>query len=234
MIADRRLLHSLALLSISVALGCAAWICADEVRRPQPMAVMNVVWPVTALYSGPLGLCAYYGFGRAQAESDDTEASSFASVAKATTHCGAGCTLGDLAAETALAAWPAITVLLGTGTLWSDPIFSGWILDFALAYVLGIAFQYFSIKPMHPELPVSRALGRALKADTLSLAAWQLGMYAVMAAAHFWLFPMVLHSPLRAGGAVFWWVMQFAMMAGFATAYPVNRWLVAAGIKEAM
>ncbi len=33
---------------------------------------------------------------------------------------------------------------------------------------------------------------------------------------------------------VFWFMMQIAMLAGFLTAYPVNWWLLRAGIKEKM
>jgi hypothetical protein len=65
-------------------------------------------------------------------------------------------------------------------------IFSAWTLDFVIALVFGILFQSCSIKPMHPELSRSNALKRALEADTLSLIAWQIGMYALMAVAHFW------------------------------------------------
>jgi hypothetical protein len=35
-------------------------------------------------------------------------------------------------------------------------------------------------------------------------------------------------------GPVFWFMMQIAMLAGFATSYPVNAWLLKAGIKESM
>jgi hypothetical protein len=31
-----------------------------------------------------------------------------------------------------------------------------------------------------------------------------------------------------------WFMMQLAMLTGFVTAYPVNRWLIKAGIKESM
>jgi hypothetical protein len=33
---------------------------------------------------------------------------------------------------------------------------------------------------------------------------------------------------------VFWFMMQIAMLVGFLTAYPVNWWLLRAGIKEKM
>jgi hypothetical protein len=32
----------------------------------------------------------------------------------------------------------------------------------------------------------------------------------------------------------FWFAMQLAMLAGFATSYPVNWWLVRKGLKEKM
>ena len=53
---------------ISLALGfVSAGIIAIDIAlgRHQMMAVMNLVWPITALYSGPLGLAAYFFVGRA-------------------------------------------------------------------------------------------------------------------------------------------------------------------------
>lgn len=32
----------------------------------------------------------------------------------------------------------------------------------------------------------------------------------------------------------FWFVMQLAMLGGFATAYPMNAWLIRKGVKERM
>ncbi len=59
-------------------------------------------------------------------------------------------------------------------------------------------------------------------------------MYGFMALAHFWLFGMLLHAPLRPGGIEFWFMMQLAMLCGFLTSYPVNWWLLRAGVKEPM
>ena len=56
----------------------------------------------------------------------------------------------------------------------------------------------------------------------------------VMAIAHFWIFGTLLGVPLKVSSAEFWLMMQIAMLAGFATAYPVNWWLIRVGIKEAM
>jgi hypothetical protein len=42
--------------SIRIAFACAAVLWVDVVRRPQPMAIMNVVWPIMALYFGPVSV----------------------------------------------------------------------------------------------------------------------------------------------------------------------------------
>ena len=41
-------------------------------------------------------------------------------------------------------------------------------------------------------------------------------------------------APLQPDSVEFWFAMQLAMLAGFAVSYPVNRWLLKTGLKEAM
>ncbi len=103
------------------------------------------------------------------------------------------------------------------------------MLDFVAAFALGVAFQYFTIAPMR-NLSLRQGIVAALKADALSLAAWQLGMYGWMAIATFGIFGREIDktSPL------FWFMMQIAMLCGFVTSFPVNIWLVSRGIKERM
>jgi len=57
-------LHILAIISLVLAGVCALIIAADEVLYPQKMWIMNVVWPINALYFGPVGLWAYFVIGR--------------------------------------------------------------------------------------------------------------------------------------------------------------------------
>jgi hypothetical protein len=83
-------------------------------------------------------------------------------------------------------------------------------------------------------LSVGEGLKQAVKADTLSLTAWQLGMYGFMALAHFYVFKHLLGARLQVNSFEFWFMMQIAMLAGFVTSYPVNWWLIRRGIKEAM
>jgi uncharacterized protein DUF4396 len=220
--------------SLALALVSALTIVAHlALGHPQHMWIMNIVWPVTALWAGPVALWAYFRFGgagearafriaRRAGEDPPSRRQSFAVLAaKGTTHCGSGCTLGDICAELLVVAVPL--------SLFGHHIFGAWLYDFVLAFAFGIAFQYFTIQPMRHLRPL-QALRAALEADTASLAAWQIGMYGWMAIATFVLF----RHELQKGSPVFWFMMQIAMVFGFATSYPVNRWLLLRGVKESM
>lgn len=230
-------LHWLAWGCLVVGFVCALWILFDELFHAQRMWIMNVVWPVTALYGGPLALWAYYRYGRLSTRHKAMDARQHgrepprkskpfgAMVGIAATHCGSGCALGDICAE-----W----LVFATGvTLWPLPrhkhLFAAWIIDYAFAYAFGIVFQYFTIAPMRG-LSVGKGLWAAIKADTLSLTAWQLGMYGWMAVASF----LIFGRELEKTDPVFWFMMQIAMLFGFATSDPVNWWLLKAGLKEKM
>ena len=108
-----------------------------------------------------------------------------------------------------------------------------WIVDYFFAYAFGIVFQYFTIAPMRG-LSLSEGILAAIKADTLSLTAWQFGMYGFMAIAHFVIFQNGLRTKLEPITPEFWFMMQIAMICGFLTSYPVNWWLIKSGIKERM
>jgi hypothetical protein len=135
-------------------------------------------------------------------------------VGNAVSHCGAGCTLGDIGLEALI-----------TGTY-------GWeiIVDLVLAWTLGIAFQYFTIVPMRNDVGKLQGIWQAIGVDTLSILAFQVGLFGWMAMSHFVLFS----PPLKVDTASHWFMMQVGMILGYLTAWPVNRWLVRAGIKEKM
>ncbi|GAA4825080.1 hypothetical protein GCM10023353_37710 [Tomitella cavernea] len=58
-------LVGLAWASLAIAFGCAIAVAVDVYLRPQPMAVMNLVWPICALFGSVLWLGAYLAWGRA-------------------------------------------------------------------------------------------------------------------------------------------------------------------------
>jgi hypothetical protein len=224
-------LHDLSLACLLAGAVCALVILADLVRNPQPMRIMNVVWPVKALFGTIVVLWQYFCYGRANAP--DRQTPFPIAVANGALHCGAGCTLGDIAAEWLIVFAPPVAVWFGWRGWFHDRIFATWIVDFLFAYAFGVAFQYFAIAPMR-NLSFGKALWAAVKADTLSLTAWQVGMYGFMALAKFYLFGVLLGAALMTNSVEFWFMMQIAMLFGFATAYPMNWQLIRAGIKERM
>ena len=229
-------LDVLAIASLGLALVCAVVIAADELRRPQEMWIMYIVWPVTALFGSVLWLAAYWRWGRGPASGkvdDQADVPFAAMVFKGASHCGAGCTLGDLVAEWAAFAVPAVAVWFGYGSLFADKIFAIWIADFILAFGIGVAFQYFTIKPMR-DLSVAAGIVQALQADIASISSWQVGMYGLMAIIQFLIFRPVFGGTAEVNTPEFWFAMQAAMIAGFGTAYPVNWLLIRAGVKEKM
>lgn len=68
--------------------------------RPQKMPIMRWVWPITAVWSGPVGLWAYFRFGRMKAKPGSQPKKPFwQTVVIGDLHCAAGCTLGDVTGE---------------------------------------------------------------------------------------------------------------------------------------
>ena len=227
-------LHILASVSLLLAIACALIVACDEFKRPQKMWIMNVVWPVTTLFGSALWLVAYYRWGRAPAPNEHRLQAPFpVQVGKGTSHCGAGCALGDLTAEWLGVVWPSFAIWFGWHSLFKEKTFAIWIPDFILAFLFGIAFQYFTIQPMR-NISRTQALVAALKADFASITAWQVGMYGLMAALQFGWYRHSFGTIAPVPSPEFWFAMQLAMLAGFLTSYPVNWWLLKNRWKEAM
>jgi len=120
----------------------------------------------TGLWSGPVGLYAYYKVGRLgtkqrvhraneRGEKPPNKKKPFwQSVGVAATHCGSGCTLGDICAELFVFFVPIV--------IFGSHVLGTWVLDYIVAFIFGIAFQYFTIKPMR-ELSMGDALKGAVK-----------------------------------------------------------------------
>jgi hypothetical protein len=217
--------------ALAVASASAAWIVFDIYGRRyrQRMGVMEAVWPVTALYFGPVAVAAYRAWGRPAAgrwqreHGDPPGKPGYAITATGVSHCGAGCTLGDVIAEFAV---------FGLGaTVAGFSLFAEYIGDYLAAVALGIVFQFLAIAPMRG-LSLGKGLAEAVKADVASLTAFEVGLFGWMAVMYFVLFPAPHH--LTPASPVYWFLMQVGMIAGFFTAWPVNAWLIRTGIKEAM
>ena len=241
---------------VTLCLGVLSclYIIRDQRRRPAPaMPVMTWVWPINALWAGPLAVWAYRSLGAGRLPRNGERGSASAgpgmtramdmarmdmsgrdmpgmsgkrarpfwqSVVTGTLHCGAGCTLADLVGP-----W---LFRLAPFTLWGHAMYGEWALEYVLALLFGVGFQYAGLASM------TRRRGaalwwRAFKVDVLSLTVWQVGMYAWMAVCMF-----VLGLPLSPASPVFWFMMQVSMLCGFMTSYPMNWALIRTGVKTAM
>jgi branched-subunit amino acid transport protein len=237
-------LHGLSVASLAAAFACAAVIAVDETRRRQHMWIMNLVWPLCALFGSVLWLAFYWCAGRGmtprQMKEMDAKAGHMGgdtpmpvAVAKGASHCGAGCALGDIIAEWLAFAVPSVAVAFGWRSLFGEKMFAVWVLDYLVAFTLGVAFQYFTIAPMR-HLSVGKGIVAALKADAASITAWQVGMYGFMAVAQILWFRPLYGAMAEVNQPEFWFAMQIAMLCGFSASYPVNWILVRAGLKEKM
>jgi hypothetical protein len=229
-------MNTIAWLSIGISVVCALWIAIDEYMHPQAMSVMNFVWPITALYFSIFAIWGYYRIGRTKTKEAmrnvgyikrDAHETAVASptakqVAVGTSHCRAGCMVADILCEFGIA--------LAGITLLGSVLCAVFVIDFAAAWALGILFQYLAIKQMGKTGTI-KTLTAAIKADTLSILTFQIGMYGWMALVFFTIYP---HPHLSALHPQYWLMMQIAMICGYGTAYPMNWWLIKSGIKEAM
>jgi hypothetical protein len=258
---------------LSACFCCAGIIACDITvnNRRQPMGVMNFVFPITALYFGPVALALYWRWGRAartttqptsmspaaasqpaaasaghgmpmrqHAHHDITGADGslgadkptppsaparpwWVTIAIEVSHCGAGCTLGDVISEFAIF---GLGLTIAGATLGAE-----YIGDYILALVFGIIFQYFAIAPMRG-LGLKDGLIAAAKADFISLTAFEIGLFGWMAVMAFVLFPAP--HQLMPSSASYWLLMQVGMIIGYFTSWPANVWLIKRGIKVPM
>lgn len=231
----------LSIASLALAFLSALVLLLYLRKHSQSMKIMNVVWPLTALWSGVLSLLAFFSYGKGKDQPmmdmkmddmpgmkmdmsmDMPETPFWQKVSVSTFHCGAGCTLADIIGEGIGAKY--LTLLGLNGIAWN------WTLDYLLALLIGVFFQYAAIRPMlTTKMSTGKVLIKAFKVDFLSLTSWQIGMYAFS----YWVFFVVLSQPLPHNSWGFWFVMQLAMCVGFLFAYPMNWLLIKKGIKPAM
>jgi hypothetical protein len=144
-------------------------------------------------------------------------------IATEVSHCGSGCALGDVISEFVVF---ALALAIAGLTLGAE-----YVGDYVLALILGIIFQYFAIAPMRG-LGVKDGLTAAVKADFISLTAFEIGLFGWMAIMTFVLFPAP--HELMPNSAAFWLLMQVGMIIGYFTSWPANVWLIKRGIKVPM
>lgn len=137
---------------------------------------------------------------------------------RSSTHCAAGCALGDLI---------AMVLVEGAG-VFGGTMLGEVALGSVLAFVLGL-FVFQTI-PVMAERHVGfrDSLSLALRADAITICAYLVGQLIGLST-------LAGRMPMGMGlTAVGFMIMQASMAAGFLTTYPANYALVAAGIKAGM
>ncbi len=210
--------------SAGVLIG--AWMVADTYlgRYRQQMWAMEIVWPITAIWSGPLGLWAYLRWGRPatqkwQARNGPApELGLPAKAAVETIPGGAASFVGHAI---------AVPIVVATGiTIAGEHVWPMILLIAAFALPLLIAFEYRSLTMFAgPRSSPGRRLRVATLISVLAILAFDLGMGATMLIVAF-----VLGYPPTT--MAFWLVMWGGIMLGFITAYPVVWWLLARGTPQ--
>ena len=217
------------------------------VKHPQHMKIMNYVWPINALWGGPLILWAYFTLGihrhmmhmhksmknENNMNMQNMSSSQNSSVLKNkyqkfwqgivvdALHCGAGCSLADLIGS-------FVFFYLIPFSIAGQSIFGEWVFDYFLALITGVFFQYEAIRPMSNGSDAKIWI-KAFKVDFWSLTSWQVGMYGWSAITHF-----IFHMHYMPTSPIFWFMMCIGMLCGFITAYPTNWLLVKLHVKQGM
>jgi uncharacterized protein DUF4396 len=125
----------------------------------------------------------------------------------ATLHCLTGCAIGEV-----------LGMVIGTAFGWSN--LATIVLSIALAFVFGYSLTISPV--LKSGLPLRRAIGVALAADTVSIAVMEVVDNAVM---------FGVPGAMNAGLAnwIFWASLVFSLAIAFAVTVPVNRWMIARG-----
>lgn len=125
----------------------------------------------------------------------------------ATVHCFTGCAIGEV-----------LGLALATALGWSA--LASIVVAVVLAFVFGYGFTLIPL--LRSGLTLSAAVPLALAADTFSIAVMEVVDNAIM---------LVIPGAMAAGltDPLFWGSLIVSLIVAFVAAYPVNRWLIAAG-----
>ena len=210
-------LHDLAKVSVGFGVMCCLLVTIDELATSRRRSSMQVVWPVCALF-GSAALVAFY-LRRGRPATDPKVRRPDGRLVVATLnagHCGAACTLSDIAVGgIAYVLWD------GRGSAGSS-VFTGQTVlpEFLLAFAVSLTLH------SAPRVPSRHSLRtgvlQAVCANALTIAACQAAMYlAMLALKDLWLMP-AFDSMGNSGQPEYWFVMQIAMIVGYAATIPVN------------
>jgi hypothetical protein len=204
----------------ALTLVSVAYVAWDAFVRGNPdVTVMKWGWLLVSLYMGPVALGLYVL--STKEPRPGTHAEFVRPLWKqgigSTIHCVAGDATGIILAAT-------ITAILG---------FPMWV-DLGVEYAAGFAFGLFVFQALFMKDMMGGSYWGAVRMSFIpewfSMNLMMAGMILVMV-------PLMMGRDMRAmqpSQLLYWGTMSFGVIVGFATAYPVNVWLVAKGLKHGM
>jgi manganese oxidase len=210
---DVALLGWFALTALSVA------YVAIDIRRNPDFPVMKWGWVLVTFYMGPVAAALYVLSDKEPSPGTHEEfiRPLWKQALGSTIHCVAGDATGIILAAT-------ITALLG---------FPMWI-DLGVEYLAGFGFGLFIFQALFMKNMMGGSYLGALRMSFLpewvSMNAMMAGMFPTMVV-------LMMGRDMRAmepTQLLYWATMSAGVIVGFFTAYPVNAWLVAMGLKHGM
>lgn len=206
-------LTTVAWLYIAAAVVIAAVITREILvggHRQQP-AVMNVLWPLAALYLGPFAIPAFRRYGRHR--SDDLTAAAVRSGLPGGVSSG-------------LAHIVAVPFVVATGLTLAGLDMWAMVAIITVLATAGIfAFEYFVFTARDRRVPGPTGIRTALVVAVATVLAFDLGMLGWMVLLHF------SESMPAATDVRFTFLMQIGLILGTITAFPALRILAARKIR---
>ncbi|MFJ5158168.1 DUF4396 domain-containing protein [Pantoea sp. NPDC088449] len=207
--------------------GCTAlMILKDLFRHPHPVAVMNIIWPLTGLYMPFIGWLAWWYLGRKPSHQlkialliprKMQKTTNWQTIFISTSLTAAACIFGDMMTI------PIVTLLKHfaiTPALWMQAI-----ICVIVSLFIGLLFQFLAIRQREKHSFYS-ALLIALKTEVFPVLIYQLGIFFFMALA----LKFVLAQQINPLLIVFWFMLQLAIMIGFLFSWPANHFLIKRGL----
>lgn len=191
---------------VAVTLGVLWWDLRTR-NRAIP-SLMQFVWTLVVLYSGPFGLAVYWYSGRTQIAHDSLWRRGLRSTAHCYSGCGAGEVVGFVLLAGVLALDSSLVVTAGT---------------FAFAYLFGYAL---TVGPLMQEgVAFGDAMLDALYSETPSITVMEITAIGT---------DVLLAGEATITEPLFWGALVVSLSVGFLAAFPVNTLLVEVGVKEGM
>jgi len=209
----------IALLWLVSALVSSIYVAWDTFTRNPDLTVMKWGFVLVTLYTGVLGAALYVLSSKEPRPGTHERfvAPLWKQGLGSTIHCVAGDATGIILAAT-------VTALIGF-PMWID-----LIVEYAAGFAFGLfIFQAFFMKDMMGG-SYRTALRHSLIPEWLSMNMVMAGMIPAMVL-------LMMGEDMRAMDPhelLYWAAMSASVVVGFAVAYPVNVWLVNAGLKHGM